>query len=159
MQHPCKDQPSIVPAAWNIHPSHKMLNLGVGVFDLRETPEACFRRSRQAIERALQGTTQKIRPSCEAGPCQPTDLNPQARCCTRQDPGTSCLVALFSYTWNNTHPIQLIYGETTCWVKIAPGLWLFLSGRRCLPVPEHKQQRCTPNKLARKQASIFDDSA
>ena len=29
MQHPCKDQPSVVPAAWNIHPSHKMLNLGV----------------------------------------------------------------------------------------------------------------------------------
>lgn len=29
MQHPCKDQPSTVPAEWNIHPSHKMLNLGV----------------------------------------------------------------------------------------------------------------------------------
>ena len=29
MQHPCKDQPSVLPASWGIHHSHNMLNLGV----------------------------------------------------------------------------------------------------------------------------------
>ena len=29
MRHPCKDHPSVLPPAWDIHHSHKMFNLGV----------------------------------------------------------------------------------------------------------------------------------
>ena len=89
MQHPCKDQPSVLPASWGIHHSHNMLNLGVYWVCLtcEKLQRPVSEHAAKPLKESCKGPPKKSGHHAKQAHANQKNPNPEARYCTGENSG------------------------------------------------------------------------